>query len=70
MSNLFDPAYRIHPINWNEKPSYFRISRAEAAAECLIAVRIKGHPLAAEHASLLQKVCFEQIRRVDKWIIK
>lgn len=68
MSNLFDPAYRIHPINWNEKPSYFRMSRAEAAAECLIAVGIKGHPLAGDN--FLQEVCFEQIRRVDKWVIK
>lgn len=61
---LNDPAFRMHPITWNAK--YGRNSYGEGIAQCLIASRIEGHPLAT-YGKLLNEVCFERIRRADKW---
>lgn len=63
---LNDPAFRMHPITWNAK--YGRNSYGDGIAQCLIATRIEGHPLAGEYANLLLEVCYERIRRADKWI--
>jgi hypothetical protein len=63
-TSLNDPAFRIHPISWNEK--HGRNSRADGVAQCLIASLIKGHPF-SPYGKLLNEVCFEQIRRADKW---
>ena len=67
MSNLFDPAYRTHAIAFHTKNG--KNSWADGIAQCLIASRIEGHQLAT-YSKLLNKVCFERIRRVDKWDIK
>lgn len=61
---LNDPAYRTHPITFHAKNG--KNSWADGIAQCLIASRIKGHVLAT-YGHLLNEVCFERIRRVDKW---
>ena len=64
MTNLYDPAYRTHPIAFHAKNG--KNSWADGIAECLIASRIDGHVL-APFSKLINEVCFERIRRVDKW---
>lgn len=61
---LNDPAYRTHPITFHTKNG--KNSWADGIAQCLIASRIEGHPLAT-YGKLLNEVCYERIRRVDSW---